>query len=144
MSDARRFSRRCFRFWKDATPCRGRAGDRTKVRSHFVTFVGTGAFIGLNVEPGPVQAGALIAEGFIPEFIAVVDAHPHGGCRSRNARQNHSRPELGGARMSHLFGMHGISLVVDEKAIDSLVDQALRDGIRHGHSMKRYGCGSAD
>ncbi len=116
----------------DAMP-RGRAGDRRKVRSHFVTFVGTGAFIGLNVEPGPVQAAALIAEGFIPEFIA--------RWSMRIRMEDIDRAMLGKiirgqnsalARMSHLFAMHGISLVMDEKAIDSLVDQALKDGVGAG------------
>ena len=49
---------------------RGRAGERTKMRSHFVTFVGTGAFVGMDVDPGTVSAAALVSEGFIPEFIA--------------------------------------------------------------------------
>src|SRR4051812_22668822 len=49
---------------------RSRGGERVKMRSHFVTFVGTGAFVGLKAEPGAVSAAALVDDGFIPEFIA--------------------------------------------------------------------------
>jgi ATP-dependent Clp protease ATP-binding subunit ClpX len=113
----------------DAMP-RGRAGERTKMRSHFVTFVGTGAFVGLNVEPGPVQAASLVTEGFIPEFIARWSMR----IRMEDVDREMLRKIIHGrnsalARMSHLFDLHGISLVIDEKAIDSLVNQALKDGV---------------
>jgi hypothetical protein len=108
--------------------CRG--GDRVKMRSHFVTFVGTGAFVGLTTEPGPVPAAALVAEGFIPEFVARWSMR----IRLQDVDRGMLRKIAMGKRsalhkLSHLFAMHGIDFVADDRAIDTLIDQAASNGI---------------
>ena len=57
----------------EAMPSARPSGKRTKMRSHFVTFVGTGAaFVGMDVDQRARYFGGLAgaSEGFIPEFIA--------------------------------------------------------------------------
>ena len=103
--------------------CRG--GDRVKMRSHSVTFVGTGAFVGLNVDPGPVPAAALVAEGFIPEFIARWSMR----IRLQDIDRDMLRKIVMGKRsalhkLSHLFALHGIEFHAEDKAIDLLIQQA--------------------
>ena len=107
--------------------CRG--GDRVKMRSHSVTFVGTGAFVGLNVDPGPVPAAALVAEGFIPEFIA-----RSMRIRLQDIDRDMLRKIVMGKRsalhkLSHLFALHGIEFHAEDKAIDLLIQQASAEGI---------------
>ena len=113
-----------------ATPCPARGGDRVKMRSHFVTFVGTGAFVGLNVGPGPVPASAIISDGFIPEFVArwamrirLTDVDRDLLRRIVVGKQSALQ------RLTHLFSLHGIDFCADDKTIDALIDQALADGV---------------
>src|SRR5205814_10402365 len=97
--------------------------------SHFVTFVGTGAFVGLDVPPGPVSADLLISSGFIPEFIARWSLR----IRPQDVDREMLRRIVRGKRsalnkLANLFQLHGIEFVADDKAVESLVEQALRDG----------------
>ena len=114
----------------EAMSCALEAGDRVKVRSHYVTFVGTGAFVGLNVDPGSVPAAALISDGFIPEFVARWSMR----IRLHDINREMLRKIAIGKRsainkLANLFAIHGIEFVADDKAIDSLVEQATRDGV---------------
>lgn len=109
---------------------RARGGERTKLRSHFVTFVGTGAFVGLDVAPGPVSADLLIGNGFIPEFVARWSLR----IRLQDVDREMLRMIIRGKRsalnkLANLFQLHGIEFVADDKAVESLVEQALRDGV---------------
>src|SRR5581483_3439274 len=108
--------------------CRG--GDRIRMRSHNVTFVGTGAFVGLTVEPGSVPAAALIADGFIPEFVARWSMR----IRLFDVDRALLRKIVLGSnsalnKLNRLFAIHGIEFQTDDKAIDRLIDQASTEGI---------------
>jgi ATP-dependent Clp protease ATP-binding subunit ClpX len=109
---------------------RARGGERVKMRSHFVTFVGTGAFVNLNAPAGSVPAAALISDGFIPEFIARWTMR----IRLQDLDRDLLRKILLGKRsalskLTNLFALHGIELIIDPKATESLIDQAMEDGV---------------
>ncbi len=96
----------------EAMPRLPPGGDRMKMRSHYVTFVGTGAFVGLNVDPGPVPAAALIADGFIPEFVARWSMR----IRLHDINREMLRKIAIGKRsainkLANLFAIHGIEFV---------------------------------
>src|SRR4051812_14243736 len=109
---------------------RARGGERVKLRSHFVTFVGTGAFVGIDVAPGSVSADLLISSGFIPEFVARWSLR----IRLQDVDREMLRRIVRGKRsalnkLANLFQLHGIEFSADDKAVESLVEQALRDGV---------------
>jgi hypothetical protein len=84
----------------------------------------------LNAEPGAVPAAALVAEGFIPEFVARWSMR----IRLHDIDRDMLRKIVLGKRsalhkLNHLFALHGIEFVAEEKAIDLLIQQATSEGV---------------